>query len=175
MILNQLTSFILRPHAFIKEAHTANVRTLSLISMFCAALVAQIDSASSFSRLIIGTLLGLVSICTLTFLQSVTQDFIAQHLRLKAQSVTLFYWLGISFIPYALYIPLTILSRLPQLTLVTELAKLLIFLWVCVLQIKILKHRYSISTFLSSIIYLFPFIFIGLTVFLLFIIGITLA
>jgi hypothetical protein len=139
-----------------------------MFSIVIAAMASQVQIASSFSQLLLGTIIGSLTIAFILFIQSISQDFVAQALNLKAQSLSLFYWLGLSFLPYALFLPLSTLSSVESLAVITELSKFIIILWTCVLQIKILKHRYSTSTLISTVIYIFPVIFmVIITLFLL--------
>lgn len=159
-MLSQLSAFISTPHKFIQEAQFADIRKLSLLSIVIAALSSQVQVSTSFTQLLLGTIFGALGIAFILFIQSVTQDFIAQALNLKPQSLSLFYWLGLSFLPYALFLPLSVLSQVGTLGIIAELAKFGIIIWTCILQIQILKSRYSTSTLISTVIYIFPVIFI---------------
>lgn len=159
-MLTQLSAFITAPHKFIQDAQYADIRKLSIFSIVIAALSSQVQVSYSFSHLLLGTIFGTMMMSFILFIQSVTQDFIAQVLRLKPQSLSLFYWLGLSFLPYALFLPLSTIGQLENLGVIAELSKFGIIIWTCVLQVKILKLRYKTSTLISSVIYVFPVVFI---------------
>lgn len=159
-MLNQLSSFITTPHKFIQEAQFSDIRKLSIFSIISAALASQVQIATSFSQLLLGTIVGALILAILLLIQSITQDFVAQFLNLKAQSLSLFYWLGISFLPYVLFLPISTLSQIDSLAIFAELSKFGIILWTCYLQVKIIKHRYGTSTLISNVIYIFPVLFV---------------
>lgn len=159
-MINQLVAFISSPHKFIQEAQFADIRQLSILSICIAALASQVQVSSSFSQLLLGTIFGTITMIVILFIQSVTQDFIAQVLNLKPQSLSLFYWLGLSFLPYGLFLPISTLGQVEALAIITELSKFSIIIWTCILQVKILKSRYATSTLTSTVIYIFPVIFI---------------
>ncbi|MFT5170707.1 MAG: hypothetical protein ACI9BD_000476 [Candidatus Marinamargulisbacteria bacterium] len=90
---------------------------------------------------------------------SVCFDFFAQIFQLKAQSLKLFFWLGMTLSPLLLTPPLHILQMtFPPIFYVITLAEALCFLSVLYLQIRTIQALYETTLKQSIVIYCLPLI-----------------
>ena len=163
-MVNALYALITRPFQFIKSHADESPSKLSVLCIILASLcVASEANGSVISVISLGLITAMIY-SVLLFLQSVTIDFFAQGaLGCEAKSLRLFYWFGISLLPLALWVPLDILDSSGKAHGGISLIKLSLFILILCEQLLILKTQYNLSTKKSLLLYVFPFLFTGLS------------
>jgi hypothetical protein len=109
-----------------------------------------------FQKLILLTFVVFISLAIL-LIQSLLLDFTAQIFKLKSQSLQLFCWLGVSWLPFLLAAPTKLIAlssnSLSFLPICISFCSLVL---VIALQITTVKRLYQTTTFSSILIYFIP-------------------
>ncbi len=163
-MIETLYQLITHPFNFIEaRAHETHTK-LSWLCIVLASLCIASEANGNVVSLVSLTMMTIMIYSALLFAQSVTIDFFAQGaLGREAKSLRLFYWFGISLLPLALWVPLDILYASGKGQSLISLIKFSLFILILAQQIAILKAQYTLSTRKSLLLYIFPFLFTGLS------------
>lgn len=159
---------ISNPFSFIKTEKETSLGKMSLICIFLASACSASEANGNLSSIISLTLISMLIYAILLFAQSVTIDFFAQWiLNTQAKSLPLFHWFGISLLPLTLWIPLNAFESTGKALGLVSLIKFSTLILVLSEQIAILKAQYNLNTKVSLLLYIFPFLFMIISVFIL--------
>jgi len=155
-----LLSYILHPfHSLFYNAQKRIPIAEGLMAMSLVSLTLlvrwQVPMTDMFFVYFIFTL---GSLAFYLYVQSTFLDFVAQLFRLRAQSLGLYNWYGLSILPYTLFIPLDLI--LSHFLHVHFVMTLFIFIYMGILQVVTIKKLYATNYKLSLFIYLFPILFV---------------
>ena len=166
-------NYITNPLQTLERKKDSHPYSLALFSMFLIISTRLPEMTFETESLPIAFLFLFIAFSVLLFFESIIIDFIAQLFKLKAQSLKLFFWLAISFLPLILTVPLHLLETLlPYGKPLFSLAHLSCFIYSLFLQINTIKHLYGTSLKKSIFIYCIPlFLFTGLTSLFIFLTG----
>lgn len=167
-MLRLFHTFITDPLSVIANASEGKeLRWLCVLGIVAASLAMEIFVAGSFGSLILRFLVSASMLTIFILIQSLLHDVCAQWFSGKAQSLSLFFFQGVTLLPYALLVPIHMIGKLPVFSDIAFLLKLIIFFCVFFLQIQTLKVRYNLSFIKSLFIYISPlfFVFIAVIIF----------
>ncbi|MCP4049903.1 MAG: hypothetical protein GY730_04275 [bacterium] len=172
MIFKLFYSYITNPVKTIKfninkKPVYESIIAITLVSL---AQLTQIGIRGVKYSLIMALIIFIISVVFL-FFQSIVIDFIAQIFKYQAQSLKLFSWLCLTWLPWLLLPPaLLIYDSLGDIFII--IPKTIIFIAyvaTAALQIITIRNIYKTNTLKSLLIYLIPLLIIifaiGLTVF----------
>jgi|GEM_PF-5580563 len=125
-----------------------------VLGLLALAYSAQMGSFVSFLFIALGLIFVDVVVIGI---QAICIDIAAQWLGHTGKTVTVFYWLGLSWGVYLVSLPLSLLENSGYpLAALTGLISLALFVMLLLLQIHIVKHQYGTSTKRALLIYFLP-------------------
>ncbi|MFC1770507.1 hypothetical protein ACFLZV_01340 [Candidatus Margulisiibacteriota bacterium] len=150
MFVHLLYSYITNPLKAISKWQDKKPFLAGLTIIFLVSLSNMVKAHNALAILVQAVFLFLFS-CIFLFIFSSVLDFTAQLSELKSQSLTLFLWLGISWIPFLLA---------PAFQLIFDyvpgIITLVLIVISCGLQVITLKVLYQISTKKSILLFFTP-------------------
>ena len=163
-MINELYQLILHPFTYIRSNADKTPKKMAILCIVLASLSIASEANGKVLSLIPLSILTVIAYSNLLFIQSVTIDFFAQwSLGREAKSLRLYNWFNISFLPFALWVPLDIFATAGLSDTLISLIKFSLFGLILSLQITIIKTQYGLSLKKSILLYVFPFIFTGLS------------
>ncbi len=158
MSLALIYNYIINPNQTLLVWHYKKpiLECFFIVMLSCFAQLVDVYYLGIFQKLILFMLVFFISLVIL-LIQSVLLDFTAQIFKLKSQSLQLFCWLGVSWLPFLLAAPtkLIVLSS-NSLSYLPILISICFLVLVIVLQIITVKWLYQTTTFSSILIYFIP-------------------
>lgn len=168
-------NYILNPGRSIQLYKDRPIGTLAFLCLGLFSVMSTLQGRpGSGAEIFFQLISSLCGIALVLVLMSVAVDFIAQWFRLQGQSMRLFQWLSLSFLPILLYVPLDVVfSVLPAaMDFLQAISRIVVTAGVVLLQILTLQKLYQISTGRSVLIYCLPVLLIAVvTIGLLFFYG----
>jgi hypothetical protein len=177
-----LYRFLIHPNQTLESYKT---RTPAVAGLFVVFLMSFSDfsflglpSVASTMWTVVLLFLGYVIVL---FIQATLLDFIAQWFQPRAQSLRLFSWLAVSWLPSLGLLPLANLSAFGSAAWagIFGLVSFIIGVYIMILQVRMIKVLYhlprSTAFFVYTLQVLAPVVVLGLVVFFLFQIGMSTA
>jgi hypothetical protein len=148
-MFTDLYGFITQPKVFLAERLDSPPKSLMFFSLYLTCLA---FSAGAESPLLMSLFWFLVCTFILVLYSSIL-DFVAQTFGLKAQSKSLFCFLGLAYLPYCLTVPINLLINVnPYLYVLGMIPFGLSFY----LELSIIKAIYETSYGKSFFIWIIP-------------------
>jgi hypothetical protein len=155
MISSLLYSYITNPAKTLENYSEKKPYIVFFLIILLSSFVNLLYLDTS-NNIIFSIILFFLLNCSLLFIQGIILDFFAQLFNLKSQSLTLFLWLGIAWMPMLLFPALSIIfSRfIHNLSFINTI----LILCCLALQVMTVKTIYQVSMKKSIFIFIFPWV-----------------
>lgn len=148
-MFTELYAFITGPTEYVSRKQESPPKALMFFSLF---LVCMSFSAGESSPILMSLFWFVVASFVLVVYTSVL-DFVAQLFGLKAQSKTLYYYLGLAYLPYCLMVPLNLIMHVNPFLYVLGMIPVGMSFY---LELTVIKTLYVTTYWRSFFIWVIP-------------------